>query len=261
MAIPSVVAHRGASVDRPEHTPAAYLAAIRDGADAFECDVRLTADRQLVCVHDARLDRTSSGRGAVSSHTLAELAALDWGSWRTDLDLERLECEGPRGVRGLLTLEALIGIAASAGRPVDLAIETKHPNRFGAEVEERLAKLLADVQRDAGQLGEVRMMSFSALAVRRMHALVPELRLVFLMDRIPAACRGGRLPTGATVAGLDLELVRRDPGYVEVLLRAGHAVHVWTVDDPDDARRCAALGVEAIITNRPREVRAALEGA
>ncbi|GAB3950159.1 hypothetical protein GCM10027614_50160 [Micromonospora vulcania] len=78
---PLVFAHRGASYDLPEHTLAAYLRALDEGADGLECDVRLTRDGHLVCVHDRRLDRTSNGRGLVSARTLAELEALDFGSW------------------------------------------------------------------------------------------------------------------------------------------------------------------------------------
>ncbi|MFD7917872.1 glycerophosphodiester phosphodiesterase family protein [Streptomyces sp. NPDC059740] len=80
--VPSIVAHRGASEDVPEHTLAAYRRAIEDGADGLECDVRLTADGHLVCVHDWRVNRTSNGRGAVSALELADLAALDFGSWK-----------------------------------------------------------------------------------------------------------------------------------------------------------------------------------
>ena len=58
-----VVAHRGANDEEPEHSLAAYLKAVEQGADAIECDVRLTADGTLVCVHDRRIDRTSTGRG------------------------------------------------------------------------------------------------------------------------------------------------------------------------------------------------------
>jgi len=76
---PQVVAHRGASEDEPEHTLAAYVAAVAAGADALECDVRLTADGHLVCVHDRRVDRTSNGRGVVSGLELAQLEGMDWG--------------------------------------------------------------------------------------------------------------------------------------------------------------------------------------
>ena len=74
---PFVVAHRGASADRPEHTLAAYQLALDEGADGVECDVRLTKDGHLVCVHDRSLDRTSTGTGLVSEVTLAELRELD----------------------------------------------------------------------------------------------------------------------------------------------------------------------------------------
>lgn len=75
---PFVVAHRGASAARPEHTLAAYDLALKEGADGVECDVRLTRDGHLVCVHDRRLDRTSTGAGLVSTMTLASYA-----SWST----------------------------------------------------------------------------------------------------------------------------------------------------------------------------------
>ena len=78
---PFVVAHRGASAERPEHTLAAYELALKEGADGVECDVRLTRDGHLVCVHDRRVDRTSNGTGLVSEMTLAQLRELDYGAW------------------------------------------------------------------------------------------------------------------------------------------------------------------------------------
>ena len=79
---PEVVAHRGSSADAPEHTLDAYLRALADGADALECDVRLTADGHLVCVHDRTIDRTSDGRGVVSVMTLDQLHDRDFGAYR-----------------------------------------------------------------------------------------------------------------------------------------------------------------------------------
>src|SRR4051794_9077270 len=77
-----VVAHRGSSAAHAEHTLAAYELAIEEGADALECDVRLTRDGVLVCVHDRKVNRTSDGRGVVSTLELAELAELDFASWK-----------------------------------------------------------------------------------------------------------------------------------------------------------------------------------
>src|SRR5690606_12108295 len=126
-----VVAHRGASEDAPEHTLAAYRKAIEDGADALECDVRLTADGHLVCVHDRRVNRTSNGRGAVSALELSDLATLDFGSWKTRGPSGRPRLEEPdwehrpedREATSVLTLERLLGLVCDAGRRVELAIE------------------------------------------------------------------------------------------------------------------------------------------
>ena len=88
---PQVVAHRGASHEIAEHTLGAYIAALDIGADALECDVRLTADGHIVCVHDRTVRRTAQTRGTVSSMELADLSELDFASWKNpwiDLDDE-----------------------------------------------------------------------------------------------------------------------------------------------------------------------------
>src|SRR6478609_836810 len=123
-----VIAHRGASDDAPEHTLAAYRKAVEDGADALECDVRLTADGHLVCVHDRRVNRTSNGRGAVSSLELADLAALDFGAWKGQYtDPESPERYDPGERSRVLPLQRLLELIADTGRRVELAVETKHP--------------------------------------------------------------------------------------------------------------------------------------
>ncbi|NUS49867.1 MAG: glycerophosphodiester phosphodiesterase, partial [Nocardioidaceae bacterium] len=120
---PQVVAHRGSSHVNPEHTLGAYLAALDEGAEGLECDVRLTADGHLVCVHDRRVDRTSNGRGLVSTMELAQLDELDFASWKNpwaDLDDEAPEVD--LGSRRVLTLARLVEAVRDYDRPVDLAI-------------------------------------------------------------------------------------------------------------------------------------------
>ena len=257
---PQVVAHRGASDSEPEHTLAAYRHAIEVGADALECDVRLTADQHLVCVHDRRVNRTSDGKGLVSTLELAQLEGLDWGSWKWFAGGRPAAGEAPDVVERsdrahLLTLHRLFTEVAAAKRPVQLAVETKHPTRYGGLVERRLVQLLREfgwASPDAGS-NRVRMMSFSAIALHRMHALAPAVPLVHLIEyRLPLAAFTS-LPAG-TAVGLDVRLVREHPDYV-ARVRARRPVHVWTVDEPDDVRRCLELGVDAIITNRPAQVR------
>ncbi|MBQ1091775.1 glycerophosphodiester phosphodiesterase [Streptomyces sp. B93] len=259
-----VVAHRGASEDAPEHTLAAYKKAIEDGADALECDVRLTADGHLVCVHDRRVNRTSNGRGAVSALELSDLAALDFGSWK-NRDAWRGRDEEPDWEHrpedpadtSVLTLERLLELVADAGRPVELAIETKHPTRWAGQVEERLLLLLKRFGLDAPRTPEespVRIMSFSARSLHRVRVASPTLPTVSLMQFVTPRLRDGRLPEGVGIAGPSIRLVRNHPVYVERLKRAGHQVHVWTVNEPEDVDLCVDLGIDAIITNRPREV-------
>ncbi|MCP3818035.1 glycerophosphodiester phosphodiesterase [Streptomyces sp. A3M-1-3] len=250
-----VVAHRGASEDAPEHTLAAYRKAIEDGADALECDVRLTADGHLVCVHDRRVNRTSNGRGAVSALELADLAALDFGSWK-DRE-ESPDWDPDRERTAVLTLERLLELVADADRPVELAIETKHPTRWAGQVEERLIHLLKRFGLDAPPAGgpsPVRVMSFSARSLHRVHAGAPDIPTVYLMQFISPRMRDGRLPAGVRIAGPGIRIVRNHPGFVERLQRAGNSVHVWTVNEPEDVQLCVDLGIEAIITNRPRQV-------
>ncbi|MFF3637596.1 glycerophosphodiester phosphodiesterase [Streptomyces sp. NPDC002250] len=259
-----VVAHRGASEDAPEHTLAAYKKAIEDGADALECDVRLTADGHLVCVHDRRVNRTSNGRGAVSALELADLAALDFGSWKTreawrgrdeEPDWEHRP-EDPADT-SVLTLERLLELVADSGRRVELAIETKHPTRWAGQVEDRLLQLLKRFGLDApasAAESPVRIMSFSARSLHRVHAAAPTLPAVYLMQFVSPRLRDGRLPAGVRIAGPSIRILRSHPAYVERLKRAGHQVHVWTVNEPADVDLCVGLGVDAIITNRPRAV-------
>jgi glycerophosphoryl diester phosphodiesterase len=262
-----VIAHRGASEEAPEHTLAAYRKAIEDGADALECDVRLTADGHLVCVHDRRVNRTSNGRGAVSALELADLAALDFGSWKTREAREAWQArdEEPdwefrpedREHTSVLTLERLLELVSDAGRRVELAVETKHPTRWAGQVEERLLTLLKRFGLDtpaSAEVSPVRVMSFSARSLHRVRAASATLPTVYLMQFVSPRLRDGRLPTGVHIAGPSIRIVRNHPTYIERLKQAGHQVHVWTVNEPEDVDLCAELGVDAIITNRPRAV-------
>src|SRR3954468_14853410 len=134
---PQVVAHRGASEVEAEHTLGAYLRAIDDGADGLECDVRLTRDGHLVCVHDRRVDRTSNGSGTLSDFDLDDLHGLDFASWKwhqqpPDAYIEDRALAGtPEPV---LTLDRLVQAGLRAPRAVRLLIETKPPTRYAGLV-------------------------------------------------------------------------------------------------------------------------------
>ena len=256
------MAHRGASGEHAEHTLAAYELALEQGADALECDVRLTRDGVLVCVHDRRVDRTSDGRGVVSTLELADLEDLDFASWRNrqrdplleaawdeaDLDPER---------RSVLTLERLLQLVLDHGRPVQLQVETKHPTRYGGLVERSLVDLLDRYglsQPLSRSVSRVAVLSYAPTSLRRIHAMVPAVPTVLNMDRVPVRYRDGSLPPQVGGAGIALRIARAHPSYVEKVQAHGGRVQVFTADEPADIDYLVELGVDAIISNHPRRV-------
>jgi glycerophosphoryl diester phosphodiesterase len=264
---PSIVAHRGASTHRAEHTLAAYALAVEQGADGLECDVRLTRDGHLVCVHDRRVDRTSSGRGVVSTLSLERLRALDYDSWHVEPaehadDLIGTHRVAPRREpAGLLTLEALLALVADAPGTT-LFVETKHPVRYGGLVEAKLIALLSRyglAKPPSKEDSAIVVMSFSTRAVRRFREHAPALPTVLLLESIPLAWRDGSLPPYADYTGPDVALLRADPGYVGRSAARGHPTYCWTVDTAADILLCQRLGVRFLATNAPAATRAVLD--
>ncbi|HEX9336701.1 MAG TPA: glycerophosphodiester phosphodiesterase family protein [Pseudonocardiaceae bacterium] len=265
--LPDVVAHRGASADRAEHTLAAYALAIEQGAGGLECDVRLSRDGHLVCVHDRTVNRTSNGRGVVSTLTLEHMSDLDFGRWHDDwpasadhLVLDRQH--GPTGESGPLTLAALLGLIADH-RDIRLFVETKHPVRYGGLVEAKLVALLARHGLAAPRTradSRIVVMSFSSAAMRRVRTDAPGLPTVLLLNRLWPHVTDGSLPPWADIAGPGVHLLRTDPGYVERGRARGHDTYCWTVDDPADVALCRDIGVRYLATNSPADTRRLLAG-
>ncbi|MCQ9162622.1 glycerophosphodiester phosphodiesterase family protein [Arthrobacter sp. STN4] len=279
-----IFAHRGASSTYAEHTRAAYLQALADGADGVECDLHLTADGALVLIHDDDLDRTSNGTGPVADRTLAELRELDFASWKGATIPP--EYGGTAGQ--LLTLDELLDILAGAGRAVRLAIEFKYGAFFDAGlVDAALDRLAARgwnaTDSVAGNV-EVSFMSFHPEAVKYLAERVPaaqlcqlleevevaELReeldvgpiaghtLAFILGRAQAAGEGLLDDGTAGLAGPGVDYLRANPENAARWLAAGRTLRVWTVDSAEDLRLCLAAGVAEVTTNRTAEMRAML---
>jgi glycerophosphoryl diester phosphodiesterase len=253
--LPQVVAHRGDSFDNAEHTLGAYVKALDAGAQGLECDVRLTADGHLVCVHDRDLRRTAARKGLVSTSNLEDLEALDFASWKNpwaDLDDEAPDRDAR--LDGVLTLRKLLEAVADYDRRVEVAIETKHPTRYGGLVERRVAEMLHDFRWDVssdGQASPARVMSFSHTALQRMERLAPGVRLVQLIDKARYWPLLRRAVGKDWVIGPGIDLLKEQPQLAERIVGSGHDVHVWTVNTEPELRLCQALGVEAVITDRP----------
>jgi glycerophosphoryl diester phosphodiesterase len=249
---PQVVAHRGASHENAEHTLGAYLKALEQGAEALECDVRLTADGHLVCVHDRDLRRIASNKGVVSAMELAELNQLDFTSWKNpwgDLDDEAPDRDPERD--GVLTLRRLLETVAGYERRVELAIETKHPTRYAGLVEKRTVELLQEFGWH-GADSPARLMSFSYVALQRIRRLAPDLRVVMLIEHARHWPVLRPLVEDDWVIGPWVATLRKHPAFAQRLADSGREMHVWTVNTEAELQTCLDLGVQAVITDRPK---------
>jgi glycerophosphoryl diester phosphodiesterase len=246
-----VVAHRGASADNAEHTLGAYVKALEVGAEALECDVRLTADGHLVCVHDRDLRRTAANRGVVSTLDLADLDRLDFAAWKNPWgDLDDEEPDRDVELDKVLTLRRLLETVADEERRIELAIETKHPTRYAGLVERRLVELLAEFGWDrAGS--PVRIMSFSWTALHRAHRLAPELDYVMLIDKPSVWSMVRRAIEPDWLVGPGIDLLTENPKLARRLADSGRRINVWTVNTEAQLQTCLDLGVEAVISDKP----------
>lgn len=284
---PRVYAHRGASGAFAEHTRAAYLQALADGADGVECDVHLTRDQHAVLLHDASLDRTSDGTGAVADRTLADLRLLDFCSWKG----VRIPDDYGGKSEQLLTLPELLDILRSAGREIGLAIEFKHPSPYQLNLEDRVLEILTAEGWDAAtsRLDNVMVsfMSFSPDSVKHLLQSVPASAVCQLVDDVNVGEIRGELGLGALtggalanvmkaaqaeaerilgdgevgLAGPGIGYVREHARTVRRWLDSGRRLRVWTVDSDSDVALCQELGIQEITTNLPAQVRARLAAA
>lgn len=229
-----VIAHRGASAHAPENTLAAFQLALDQGADGIELDVMLSKDGQLIVIHDDRVDRTTNGTGKVAEMYLPELKVLDAGNGET--------------------LPTLPEVFDRFGGKFLINIELKNYSSLF----DRLPVVVAEQVKAFRLTDSVIVSSFNPFNLPRFHRHVPEVK------------RGLLTQPGKARSGLN-NLFRFDalhPYYEDVdaaLVQAEHArgrqVNVWTVDDPDEIRRLAGLGVDMLITNDPQRTREVLEAS
>ena len=204
---------------------AAYKAAIDDGADGFECDVRITKDNQLLLWHDADMQRVAGSAARIADSTLSDIK---------DYYPEAM------------TLEEMLILARDNKK--ELAIETKHPVPTGSAVERKVVELLAQEK----SVADIHIMSFSWLALEKVRMISPKQSTVALLhDRFSFAMRRF---TSAGSIGPGISTLRSNPH----LLEDPRNLFVWTVDDADDMRFCANNGVDVLITNNPSNARSVL---
>ena len=236
--IPQVVAHRGNSSVAPQNTLAALEAAWRAGADSIEIDLRLSADGVAVVIHDATVDATTNGSGAVDDLDLAELRRLDAGSWFSPA------CAGQR-----VPTFAEVTAFLVARRGIDLLLELK------GDWSEEAARGVVELIGEAGLEHRVLVQSFSPATVAVFAAVAPWLRRGLLVveagDHLLDLCA----ELAVTACNPYGELLRTRPELVAELHEAGLQVMVWTANEPEQWAALTDAGVDAIITDHPHALR------
>jgi glycerophosphoryl diester phosphodiesterase len=270
--------HRGARGLRPENTIAAFEQALREGVDALELDVHLTADDVPVVTHDAALspDRTRDASGRwidapgprLRDMTLVQLRAWDVGrarpGGRTASDFpDQAPADGER----VPTLAAVLSLGD--GRPrlvIELKYDPRRPDE-GAPLEPLVDATLRVIA-EADASSRVLLQSFDWQVLRRVQQVAPAIPTAYLTSQRPHhdTVSDGRWTAGFSLAaqGSVPRMVRAAGGrwwlpqhrdLTAESVREAHAlglkVAAWTVNDPSDLARTAALGVDAVITDRP----------
>jgi glycerophosphoryl diester phosphodiesterase len=221
------IAHRGASGYAPENTRAAFELAIEMGADAIETDVRLTADGAIVLIHDDTVDRTTDGHGSVADHTLAELRALDAGSWFDPA------FAGER----IMTLDELID-----------GILPRIPALI--EVKEAVATAPAIAAIQAAGVGErVALTSFLWDAVLEAKRLAPELTVGFLSLEFNSGIIQRCVEHGLQTLNPPIHTL--DPKLVAEAHDAGLIVGAWGIVEREQVDRLFATGADGATVNWP----------
>ena len=240
---PLWIAHRGAGRLAPENTLAAFRLGAAHGFRAFECDVKLSRDSAAFLMHDATLDRTTSGHGPAAALDWAELSRLDAGSWHG-----RTWAGEP-----LPTLDAVAGFCIVNGHLLNIEIKPS-PGR-----ERETGTVVAHEARRlwAGETPPL-LSSFKPEALEAAKAEAPELPRALLLDALRAGwldeTRGlGCVAVVTAYALMDREVIAKLHG-------AGLKALCYTVNDPAEVQRLVSLGIDGLITDAVDRFSAGLPG-
>jgi len=237
-----VAAHRGGALLWAENGLTAFRKALALGADYLELDTHLTADGEVVVIHDPTLDRTTTGRGPVSGRRLAELATA------------RLKArDGSVTEDTVPTLAQVLDTLKPSRAQLLLEIKTDAERKPYADIESKALALVSA----RGLHERVIVMAFEAPTLRRVRALDPTIRMALLVGKSRVSrenARAGDLvkwarDVGATHLGVEHPAV--DAALLGAARDAGLQVAAWTANEERDIRRLVDLGVGLVISDRP----------
>ena len=228
------IAHRGASAYAPENTFAAFDLALAMAADGLETDLRLTADGCVVLMHDETVDRTTDGKGKLANLTLAQVRALDAGSWFSP------EFAGER-------VPTLVEFLAAFGGCVPLVLEVKDAGCVELALREVLAR---------GYLYTVTFTAFAIEPLERILALEPSARTGYLVMEANSALMRELVGKGVTQVCPRANVIT--PEMVKAAHAAGLEVRAWGVRDEELMLRVLDAGADGMTVNWPDILRAEL---
>nr|MBC7245729.1 glycerophosphodiester phosphodiesterase [Chloroflexota bacterium] len=236
--------HRGAPKAAPENTIASFQKACEMGADGVELDIMLCADGEPVVIHDFSVERTTDGHGRVRELTLAQLKALDAGSWFSP------EFAGER-------IPTLREVVAWAGDDILLNIELKSTSIRGDGLEEKVISIVREYRLEQ----HVVLSSFNPFALRRVKQLAPDLHTGLLYaDDLPIYLRRAWLRPMAHPDALHPHYAMVTNDYLLWARRKGYRVNVWTPDPVSDWQYLIRQKVDMIITNCPDALAIMIKG-
>jgi glycerophosphoryl diester phosphodiesterase len=233
-----VIAHRGASGNAPENTLAAFRKAIALGASFIETDLQLSRDARFVAIHDATVNRTTNGQGAVHDMALADLRKLDAGSWFGS------EFAGER----IPTLEEILEF--SKKNDVVFYLEIKPGGSWGGE------HALIGSLRESGEIPRTVVISFDPSIVLSLRKIEPTLMTGLLYDGQIESPLDKAVAIGARQLVVRGDLVT--PALISEAKKKDLQVVCWTVNHPAHMRLLAAAGVDGIMSDYPDRLVAAV---
>lgn len=264
------IAHQGGENEAPSNTMYALIRAMRLGSDMLELDIHTSADGEIVVIHDATVNRTTNGSGAVYDKTYEEIRALDAGFKLVPGEGARdgrPQSDYPfRGVRTgerkpppsmgpedftIPTLDEVI--QAFPGVPLNIEIKGASDEDVGSFL--RNAEALATYLNELGRTDGIIVASFNDAALQRFHELAPQIDLAPATGEVASyVATRGTLLEGRTTFQVPPEfggVTVADEQFIEDAHEDGYAVHVWTINEEEAMRELIGFGVEGVMTARP----------
>jgi glycerophosphoryl diester phosphodiesterase len=231
---PVIIAHRGDKTHAPENTLPAFTAAAENGADAIECDVKLTADGQVIVLHDQTVNRTTNGSGKISNLPFTVVRELDAGAWFSDVF--RGEC-----------IPTLDEVFEMVGKRMYINVELTNYATPGDD----LVTKVVDLVKKHGLQSKMLFSSFFARNLQITRSLLPEVPRGLLCKRGMLGFWGRTFGWRGDYFAMHPFLTDVTPTLVNRVQASSKRVHAWTVNSEEDLMRMIDIGMDAIITDDP----------